>query len=139
MSWLARREHGSQELRRKLIGKGCPAPVADQTVEQLQRERLLSDERFLESLVRARRTRGYGPLRIRKELRDKGVARDAIERGLDAARAGWDEDIERVRRKKFGARRPKNMAERARQARFLQHRGFTFDQIQQVLNPREVD
>jgi len=67
------------------------------------------------------------------------VTRDAIERGLDAARAGWDEDIERVRRKKFGARRPKNMAERARQARFLQHRGFTFDQIQQVLNPREVD
>ena len=139
MSWLARREHGSQELRRKLIGKGCPAAVADQTVEQLQRERLLSDERFLESLVRARRTRGYGPLRIRKELRDKGVTRDAIERGLDAARAGWDEDIERVRRKKFGARRPKNMAERARQARFLKHRGFTFDQIQQVLNPREVD
>ena len=103
-------------------------------VEQLVGERLISDERFMESLIRARRNRGYGPLRIHKELQEKGVTAEAIDRGLDITGREWLEDIKRVQRKKFGGRIPKDYTERARQARFLQYRGFTYDQIQQLLN-----
>ena len=113
--------------------------LADEVVRQLEAERLLSDDRFMESLIRARRERGYGPLRIQKELQEKGVAPEAIGQWLDVTGREWLEDIRRVQRKKFGARLPRNFAERARQARFLQYRGFTYDQIQQVLNPHGQD
>ncbi len=96
--------------------------------------RLLSDGRFAEDLLRVRRERGYGPLRIKKEMQDKGVDAQLIARYVDAADPQWVEVLKRVRRKKFGDRRPKSYQERARQARFLQYRGFTFDQVQSVLN-----
>ncbi len=90
-------------------------------------------------LIRARRRRGYGPVRIRGELREKGVVDEVIERWLDVGSHDWTEEVKRVRQRKYGAGMPKNMSERAKQARFLQYRGFTFDQIQQALNPRGRD
>ena len=123
----------------KLLDKGCDEALAAEVVRQLEAERLLSDDRFMESLIQARRSRGYGPLRIQRELQEKGVAAEAIERWLDVTGRDWLDDIRRVQRKKFGARLPKSFAERARQARFLQYRGFTHDQIQQVLNPHGHD
>ena len=139
MQWLARREHSCRELQDKLLKKGCNAALAVQVVKQLDSERLVSDDRFMESLIRARRNRGYGPLRIQKELQEKGVAPEAIADWLDATSREWLDDIRRVQRKKFGGRIPKSYTERARQARFLQYRGFTYDQIQQLLNPRGQD
>ena len=135
MQYLARREHSCRELQDKLLKKGCDETLAAETVHRLEQERLVSDERFMESLIQARRSRGYGPLRIQKELQEKGVTTEAIERWLDVSGGEWLEDIRRVQRKKFGARLPKSYPERARQARFLQYRGFTYDQIQKVLNP----
>jgi regulatory protein len=119
--------------------KGCAEVIAVEVVRQLETERLLSDDRFMESLIQARRNRGYGPLRIQKELQEKGVAPEAIAGWLDATSREWVDDIRRVQRKKFGGRIPKSYAERARQARFLQYRGFTYDQIQQLLDPRGQD
>jgi regulatory protein len=139
IQWLARREHSRRELRDKLLKKGCARALAGETVKQLEKERLVSDDRFMESLIQVRRNRGYGPLRIQKELQEKGVTAEAIKRWLDVSGREWLEDIRRVQRKKFGARLPRSYTERARQARFLQYRGFTYDQIQQVLNPHGQD
>jgi regulatory protein len=139
LQYLARREHSRSELHDKLLKKGCAEALAVETVKRLEQEHLVSDDRFMESLIRARRNRGYGPLRIQKELQEKGVTAEAIERWLDISGREWLEDIRRVQRKKFGARLPKSYPERARQARFLQYRGFTYDQIQKVLNPHGQD
>ncbi|MHB8744114.1 MAG: regulatory protein RecX [Sulfuricaulis sp.] len=139
MQWLARREHSRRELHDKLLRKGCPRELAAETVTRLETERLVSDERFMESLIQVRRNRGYGPLHIQKELQEKGVTAEAIERWLNVSSREWLEDIRRVKRKKFGAQLPGSYTERVRQARFLQYRGFTHDQIQQVLNPRAQD
>ena len=73
-------------------------------------------------------------MRIRKELERKGLTDEAVERWSDARSKEWLAELERVRHKKFGARLPCDFAERAKQARFLQQRGFTFEQIQQALN-----
>lgn len=100
---------------------------------------LLSDERFAESVIRTRRRRGYGPMRIRKELEDKGLAADAVARSVDVNSTDWITEIERVRRRKFGEQLPQNFEEHAKQARFLQYRGFTYEQIQQVLRARHED
>jgi regulatory protein len=100
---------------------------------------VLSDERFAETLVRSRRRRGYGPVRIRKELSDKGLAAEAVDRSVDIRNGDWIDEIERVRRKKFGDQPPRRFEERAKQARFLQYRGFTYEQIQLVLRLRSHD
>lgn len=134
LDMLARREHSLYELQQKLVRKGCGAELAAEVAHDLETGQLLSDGRFAEDLLRVRRERGYGPLRIKKEMQDKGVDAQLIAHYVDAADPQWVEILKRVRRKKFGDRRPKSYQERARQARFLQYRGFTFDQIQSVLN-----
>jgi regulatory protein len=136
---LTRREHARGELREKLVAKGCTDAVAEEVVSRLESERLLSDDRFVESFLAARRARGYGPVRIREELRQRGVADETIGRWLNMNGREWRDDLKAVRRKKFGAKMPKSYSERAKQARFLQYRGFTADQIQTILNDRDND
>lgn len=136
---LSRREHSRGEMQEKLARKACPPSIVEQVVQQLIAERLLSEDRFVESYVQSRRRRGYGPARIREELRQRGVDKDTIEPWLDAGGREWLEDLRRVRRKKFGAGMPGNYSERARQARFLQYRGFTAEQIQKVLKSRDTE
>lgn len=139
IGWLARREHSRAEVMAKLARKGCASDVAEGVVAVLTAQELLSDERFAESLVRSRRRRGYGPARIRKELEEKGLENGTVARWLDARNDDWLAELERVRRKKFGRRAPRSYEERAKQIRFLQYRGFTYDQIQQALNSRAAD
>jgi len=120
-------------LQDKLQERGCDEATAARVVAALGAEGLISDERFVEALLHARRTRGYGPLYIRRELEEKGIARGVIERWLDPRSRDWLEDLRRVKKKKFGGRQPANLAERARQTRFLQYRGFTHEQIREIL------
>jgi len=84
-------------------------------------------------VARSRRRRGYGPMRIRQELERKGLIGEAVERWTDARSTDWLAEIERVRERKFGSRPPASFAERAKQARFLQQRGFTYEQIERAL------
>ncbi len=132
---LARREHSRRELHTKLVRKGYPEVLVERVVAELEAARLLSDERFAESFVRARTERGHGPLRTERELRDKGVDPVLIESVLDSGDPQWLDLVQRIRRKKFGSAVPTDYRERARQARFLQYRGFTYDQIQRALAP----
>jgi len=101
--------------------------------EQLTAEGLVSDRRFVEALIHARRIRGYGPLFIRRELEEKGVGRELIAQSVRPRDPEWMDDLRRVRKKKYGGRVPASLAERAKQMRFLQSRGFTHDQIRAVL------
>ena len=132
MDMLARREHSVGELREKLLHKGHTPAAITQAVAGLQQDGLVSDRRYTEMLLSARRSRGVGPLRIRKELQEKGVAEEFINQYLDVSSPEWIEDVRRVRQKKYGDKLPTNYAERARQARFLQSRGYTLTQIQRV-------
>ncbi len=139
MNLLARREHAILELRRKLCNKGFEAELVDQALQGLVRDNLLNDERFAEAYVQGRAVRGYGPLRIRSELRERGVVDELIERYVDSADEQWVECTVRARHKRFGGALPQDFQERARQARFLQYRGFTADQIRRVLKEGAED
>ncbi len=126
---LARREHSRLELARKLRQRGRPEDLIGQVLDALAREGLLSDVRFAEQYVHARAGRGYGPVRIRAELRERGVAETDIEAALAAAEADWRQLAEAVRRKRFGQAVPEDFPTRARQMRFLQNRGFDAEQL----------
>ena len=136
---LARREHSAAELRRKLIRRGVVAERAEELVAGLAGERLQSDVRFAEQYVASRCERGYGPLRIVAELRQRGVLDELIARFLQANDPDWAERARAARRKRFGAEIPTGPGERARQARFLHYRGFTSEQIHGALGSDDTE
>ncbi len=124
MRLLARREHAADELRRKLIAKGYPEALVEAAVERAQAEGWQSDARYAEALVRTRVEAGYGPLRIEQELARQGIAPELRAAALAPFEGEWRTRAEAARRRRFGVVPPKDFRERARQARFLQYRGF---------------
>ncbi|MEW5757069.1 MAG: regulatory protein RecX [Pseudomonadota bacterium] len=133
LDYLARREHAPHELGAKLAHKGYAADVVADVLAQLTDERLLSEERFVEAYIRARSDKGYGPVRIRQELRERRVAEPAIAAQLRECGVDWFELAAQVRGKKFGSACPADYKERAKQQRFLHYRGFTSEQISAAL------
>jgi regulatory protein len=129
---LARRDHATSELERKLKERGFDAPAIGPVLEELAAERLLDDDRFLEHFVSYHKARGQGPIRIAAELRQRSMPSESIERHLDAV-LDWPEHARTARRKKFGSSVPKDFKSRARQARFLEYRGFSAEHIRAAL------
>jgi regulatory protein len=137
MDMLSRREHSVEELRRKLTAKGFDDDVVTNVVDDLEARNLVSDERFVETFVRSRINRGQGPVRIAQDLQERGVDDLLIEQSIHYDNDYWSESIDRVRAKKFGAPKKLSRQEWAKQARFLQQRGFTTEQIREALNKRD--
>ncbi len=129
---LARRDHASDELRRKLEDKGYDPAVVAGVIERLVADHVLNDRRYVENFVVYHAARGQGPLRVRAELRRLGLQGALVEECL-AAFAEWNGTLEKARVKKFGAKRPQSPAERRRQIVFLGYRGFTSAQIRTAL------
>jgi regulatory protein len=133
LALLARREHSRRELTRKLLRLGFADDVVTGALDGLEREGSLADARFTDSFVRSRIAKGQGPQRIRAELAQRGIVENAAADGLAAAAVDWLATIRAVRAKRFGPELPRDYAERARQARFLQYRGFDRAQIRAAL------
>ena len=133
MDFLARREYGHEELIGRLVASGFTGDVAADVVAALAAEGLQNDRRFAESFVGARQGRGSGPLRIRQALKERGLDSALVDEVLGSVDTDWFAQACAVRRKKFGSGRPADFAEKARQMRFLQYRGFDMDQIQHAL------
>ena len=129
---LARRDHASQALRRKLEGRGYEPTVVEAVVEQLRSEKLLDDRRYVENFVGFHAARGQGPLRVRADLRKLGLAGDLVDDAVGAY-GEWLEQLHKARQKKFGVQPPTHYSDRQRQARFLVYRGFTGAQIRLAL------
>ncbi len=125
--WQALREHSQVELAHKLQAKGFDDSIIPLVLDCLAEEGLQSDGRFLESLVRKRYMRGHGIAGIRQELGQHGISGEGLSQCL--AEYDWDELLEKVHRKKFGATLPTTPEEYASRFRFLSQRGFEQDKI----------
>ena len=120
---LARREHSRRELRQKLDRGGFTRDETAAAVERLGEQGYQDDDRFAASLVRSRIGQGYGPARIRVELRSQGVADAVIRELLDSADVDWQDLAASQLRRRYGGP-SSDPAERARRAQFLLRRGF---------------
>ncbi len=132
---LARRDHATVELNRKLTQRGYAREAITQALADLAESKLVDDDRYGANVVAYRARRGQGPARIRNELRRSGLKDDQIE---EAVKGGEDSPdfialAREARRRKFGPDIPKDWKVRAKQARFLQYRGFSNDHIRAVL------
>jgi regulatory protein len=95
----------------------------------------LSDARFAEQSIRAK-ARRFGPLKLAQQLRAKGLDEETIARGFRAAAADGASSMESVWKSRFGAPAP-DQRELARQARFLQGRGFPLEDVMRFLRSVE--
>ena len=139
---LARRDHSARELRQRLKERGYVEIAIEPVVEELIATNKVNDERYGQNLVAYRARRGHGPARIRAALKSSGLSRGAIDDAVKGEEAPDFAALARsVRARKFGPEIPKDRKERARQARFLQYRGFSTDHIRAVLDgaPDESD
>ena len=125
---LARRDWLTGELSTKLQAAGGEPQAIAGVLAELVGERLLDDARYAERYVASRAERGQGPLRIAADLASLGAPRELIE-AVVASGPDWRAVADTARRRKFGAEPPDSWAEKARQARFLQYRGFSSDHI----------
>jgi regulatory protein len=137
MDYLARREHGRQELLAKLESAGFESATAAEAVGRLAADGLQDDRRFAENFVQSRISQGKGPVRIRLELQQHGVEGTLVDEALDAAGEDWAALAGRIRARKFGSDQPTDFPEKARQMRFLQYRGFESEHIRQALDESE--
>ncbi len=121
---LASREHSRRELERKLLARGYEASILVGVLDDLIVTGLLSDERMAEAYVAGRMRKGFGPLRLRQELRERGLDDDLIGPVIDLSPGDWLEIMSRVAARKFGPGPVTDRKELARRARFLEYRGF---------------
>ncbi len=120
---LAAREHSRAELKRKLE-RQLSVEAVEALLDELAAEGLQSDDRFVESYLHSRMERGFGPLRIRAELQERGIDEARIRLALEAVEEQWKERLLRVARRKFGDDPPGDRREMGRRFRFLAGRGF---------------
>lgn len=131
---LAGREHSRVELHRKLKSRAGDAGLLEQLLDELESERSLSDQRFTEEYIESRKRKGFGPMRIRRDLQEKGIARELVSACLDEHEHDWDTLLQQVARRKFGTASPADFRQWAKQARFLEYRGFAPEQIRSLLS-----
>jgi regulatory protein len=158
MVWLAQREQSRSELRRKLLRVARAAAVAGQAgcadngepndegdravvdlielaaevesvLDRLQAGDLLSEQRFVDSRLRARQPR-FGTLRIQRELQQHGLRLDDDQ--LHELRSSEWQRASQLWQRRFGQASP-DPRERARQARFLAARGFSAEVVRRVV------
>lgn len=139
---LAMRDHSEQELRRKLaapvMSKNGPEAL-DVTPEELEQvvawcieNRYLDDNRFVGQFIASRSRKGYGPARIRQELSQKGIARQAVEQAMCECDIDWVSLARAQAQRKYGEPLPSAFAEKVKVQRFLLYRGYLMEDIQEI-------
>ena len=139
MDLLARREHSRRELFDKLKIRGFEGDEVEAYLDRLAERGLQSDERFIQSFIMQRSRSGYGPLRVRQELRQKGIEDSTISLHFESMDIDWQQVAVNVWRKKYNKAPGADLKLRAKQTRFLQYRGFDYDMINYALSSDPAD
>ena len=132
VAMLARREHSAAELVHKLTLKGYLVDEIEQVLAECQRLELQSDARFAESVCRARIRQGYGPERIRQELKNKHIDCELVDHVLMVEHDNWVSYAIDVWRKKYKQHGDVSYLDMQKQKQFLRYRGFSMHTISLV-------
>jgi len=136
---LAMREHSVKEMTHKLLARSQFADIVYAVVDELLTNKYVSDERFAESYVRFRSSKGFGPVKIRAELKSKGISNPLIEEHLNMSSDVWFEHAQNQHQKKYGDAPVSDYNVWTKRARFMQSRGFTMEHIHTVIQRPEFD
>ncbi|HET6631576.1 MAG TPA: regulatory protein RecX [Rhodanobacteraceae bacterium] len=124
LAMLARREHSRRELGTRLQQAGYDEEESSLALARLGEQDYQDDRRFGEMLVRSRASQGYGPARIRAELKTHGIVDAVAGELINDVDVDWPASAAAQLRKRYGDRGAADIKERARRAQFLLRRGF---------------
>lgn len=129
---LARRDHCERELRQKLKQKEYSSQEINQAIEKAQQQNWQSDEQFCQHFIRYRSKQGYGPNRLKQELRLKGVSEAIIIQELENSEVDWFELAESI----FEKKRPIDWDLKAKQKiwRYMINHGFYSDHFSHLMD-----
>ena len=148
MYMLGRRDYSEQEMQQKLTQKGYAEAEVQTTLSRLKDLEYLDDAKYARHFVSDKaRLAGWGKLRIRNTLKQKGVAEKAVEAAIDKfeekidsqAEPTWTEKATELLERRYGlveGSLPPN--EYRKRISFLLRRGFDFDQAKQALTNLKI-
>lgn len=124
---LARRDHSTHELSRKLAKRSIPADVIGEVLKDLQRSGYVDDARYARCYAEQRVNKGYGPQSVRAKLRERGLEEADISCALEGLQLCWSEHAKSVIMQRFDDQIVKSTDRKceSRIARFLLQRGFS--------------
>ncbi|MDQ4427334.1 regulatory protein RecX [Thalassolituus sp.] len=131
---LSRRDYSRRELWRKLSPKAASADDLECVLDELAERQWQSDERFASMFVRSRASRGVGPVRLKQELREKGVDGETACSAFETSEENWHEKALEVARRKARSIGHDNPDFKLKLWRFLSYRGFSSDQISSAID-----
>lgn len=134
---LARREHSRRELSTKLARKGWDTSKVDRMIDDFAEAGLQSDARFAEHFARNRAERGYGPVRIRAELNERGVDKADTRAVLDDLDVDWADNARAWYQRKYGDTPPEDRREQARRLQALGRRGFAHEHLRGLFDEHD--
>ena len=137
VSLLARKDYSHGEMRWVLSDISDDNATVEHVIARLRDSNYLNDRRIAENILSRLIQKHYGPLRLRQELRQKGIAQDVTEQVLNDCDVDWFQMAAQCRIKKFGELLPSEPKEKARQMRFLQSHGFTMEMIIDAITPSQ--
>jgi len=141
LDYLAHKPRTEEEVRRKLRRQDVPDLVVEDVVERLYELSYLDDEAYAQDYVRNRfASKKYGPVRIRRELVERGVDRHTAETAVDDLFA--EKDVQAAARehaeKRWGRLADEEPRRRKQKLyRYLRRRGFTSGTITPLLDALE--
>lgn len=138
LGFLSRREHSRLELQHKLAPHAPSPELLEALLDKLQARRLLSQERFAESVVHRRADR-FGSARIRQELKSHQLDQDTMAQVLAPLKASEFQRAQSLWQRRFGGELAADRVERLKQMRFLAARGFDLSIVRRVVGGRGDD
>jgi regulatory protein len=133
---LGYRERSVAELTRKLAEDGYSGRTVTAVVDRMVELGLVDDMRFARLWARGRVNAGYGPRRVLRELKERGLSPEVID---DAMTAEQDPDPVGRLRKSLSSCWPCDRKQRESCIRRLMARGFDIGIVLQVLEEPPVD
>lgn len=130
---LARRDYSACELAQKMQQKAINERSINEVVAHCQQHGWQSDERFCQSFIRYRAQRGYGPVRILQELKQKGISSQLSALCFEEADIDWFSLAESVFNKKFGTDML-DIKTQQKAWRFMASRGFNADHFTHLIH-----
>lgn len=127
LKMLVRREYSEVELAYKLKGKDFSEDEIFAAIEKLKSQKYQSDTRFAEMIVNTRVSQGKGVIVIKQELKQHNIELP------DLSEIDFIELCKKAKTQKFGNEKYQDIKTKAKQVRFLQSRGFSFDEITQAV------
>lgn len=134
IGFLSRREYTSKELLGRLSKKFSDPDEIEKQIQKLAEEGLQCDRRFACVFLRSQISKFRGPIRVRSEMKMRGLSDDCIEYAFNEEQTEWMELLFTLNERKYCSTPFADLNEKAKRARFFQYRGFSIDQINEVLD-----